>query len=44
MNTEKILVTRTTMPPYEEYIEAIRPLSAIGLQTWESITESWKKH
>lgn len=26
MNTEKILVTKTTMPPYEEYIEAIRPL------------------
>lgn len=26
---EKILVTRTSMPPYEEYIEAIRPL-------WES--------
>lgn len=39
MNTEKILVTRTTMPPYEEYIEAIRPL-------WDShwITNMGKYH
>ncbi len=29
MSNEKILVTRASMPPYEEYIEAIRPL-------WES--------
>lgn len=26
MSDEKILVTRTSMPPYEEYIEAIKPL------------------
>ncbi len=26
MDKEKILVTRTSMPPYEEYIEAIKPL------------------
>lgn len=26
MSEEKILVTRSSMPPYEEYIEAIRPL------------------
>ena len=26
MSNEKILVTRTSMPPYEEYIEAIKPL------------------
>lgn len=26
MHNEKILVTRSSMPPYEEYIEAIRPL------------------
>lgn len=39
MNTEKILVTKTTMPPYEEYIEAIRPL-------WDShwITNMGKYH
>ena len=26
MHNEKILVTRSSMPPYEEYIEAIKPL------------------
>lgn len=26
MNEKKILVTRSSMPPYEEYIEAIKPL------------------
>lgn len=26
MNEKKILVTQSTMPPYEEYIEAIKPL------------------
>lgn len=26
MDNEKILVTRSSMPPYEEYIEAIKPL------------------
>ena len=29
MTNEKILVTQSSMPPYEEYIEAIKPL-------WES--------
>ena len=35
----KILVTRSSMPPYEEYIEAIRPL-------WESrwLTNMGKYH
>ena len=26
MTNEKILVTQSSMPPYEEYIEAIKPL------------------
>ena len=26
MSDERILVTRASMPPYEEYVEAIRPL------------------
>ena len=26
MKDEKILVTQASMPPYEEYIEAIKPL------------------
>ncbi len=26
MDNEKILVTRSSMPPYEEYIDAIKPL------------------
>ena len=39
MSSEKILVTRASMPPYEEYIEAIRPL-------WEShwITNMGRYH
>ena len=39
MSNEKILVTRASMPPYEEYIEAIRPL-------WEShwITNMGRYH
>ena len=26
MHNEKLLVTQSSMPPYEEYIEAIKPL------------------
>lgn len=39
MNSEGIYVTRSSMPPYEEYIEAIRPL-------WEShwLTNMGKYH
>lgn len=39
MSEEKILVTRSSMPPYEEYIEAIKPL-------WEShwLTNMGKYH
>lgn len=39
MTDEKILVTQSSMPPYEEYIEAIKPL-------WEShwITNMGKYH
>ncbi len=39
MNDEKILVTQSSMPPYEEYIEAIKPL-------WDShwLTNMGKYH
>lgn len=39
MSNEKIFVTRSSMPPYEEYIEAIKPL-------WEShwLTNMGKYH
>ena len=39
MNNEKILVTQSSMPPYEEYIEAIKPL-------WDShwLTNMGKYH
>lgn len=39
MNGEKIFVTRSSMPPYEEYIEAIKPL-------WDShwLTNMGKYH
>lgn len=39
MSEQKILVTRSSMPPYEEYIEAIKPL-------WEShwLTNMGKYH
>ncbi|MCI8886546.1 MAG: DegT/DnrJ/EryC1/StrS family aminotransferase, partial [Hungatella sp.] len=39
MNGDKIFVTRSSMPPYEEYIEAIKPL-------WDSrwLTNMGKYH
>ena len=39
MNDKKILVTQSSMPPYEEYIEAIKPL-------WDShwLTNMGKYH
>ena len=32
---QSIFVTRTSMPPYEEYVEMIKPL-------WDNIIRNWK--
>lgn len=38
---DKILVTRPSMPPFEEYVNEIKSLwIRIGLQIWEHIISS----
>lgn len=44
MDVKEIFVTRSSMPSYEEYCEAIKPLgSHDGLLTWANIIRPWKK-